>query len=391
MVVFRRLLTATICGLLLACGAAFAFAAPHIVVDVRSGKILSEQQPFDRWYPASLTKLMTVYTAFKAIGSGEVSKLSPVKVSAHALAQPPSKMGFPKGTVMNIDTAIKILMVKSANDISVALAEAVAGGEAAFVARMNAHAASLGMSETRFANPHGLFHPDQYTSARDMAVLALALKREFPQHAGYFKIPAIRHGGKVLQNHNPLLQRFRGTTGMKTGYVCESGLNIVASARRGGRELIAVVLGGPTGQERNVRAAKLLSEGFRRSPLFASATIQTPRPAGMARAEPVNLRPVVCGGKKPAAKAAAATATFALSKPSLDELESRYLSRVGHDGRVVPIVLGNASGPDPYNLVVHSESQAPAAYVAEAAASAAWPTVFGKRRVKVPLPTPRPR
>lgn len=201
-----------------------AAAAPHLVVDMKTGKVISRQQEFDRWYPASLTKLMTVYTTFRAVQGGKLTLMSPVKISANSLSKPPSKMGFPAGTILNIDTAIKILMVKSANDIAVALAELVGGSEAQFVAMMNDNAARLGMRDLHFVNPHGLHDPAQYTSARDLAVLAMAIRREFGGYAGYFKIPAVQVAGKLLRNHNPLLTRFDGTTGMKTGFVCSSGL-----------------------------------------------------------------------------------------------------------------------------------------------------------------------
>lgn len=341
--------------LVLACFAAAiaprAQAAPHLILELKSGKVLSSSEAFDRWYPASLTKLMTVYTTFGEIKSGRVTLLSPVRVSARALANPPSKMGFPEGTMLNIDTAIKILMVKSANDIASALAESVAGSEEAFVALMNRNAARLGMRDSHFSNPHGLHDPDQYSSARDLAVLAMAIRKEFPAYDGYFHIPAIRIGKLTLRNHNPLLQRFDGTTGMKTGFVCASGLNIVASAKRGGRELLAVVLGGPSGRERNVRAARLLTEGFARPGLFVRAKLETLKPVAAIHA-PVDMSDIVCPKKR--AKTASADGgedSETGSSPTLEELEERYLKPKGNDTRVVAIALGNASGPDPFGLL----------------------------------------
>lgn len=329
-----------------------ARAAPHLILELKTGKVLSRSQEFDRWYPASLTKLMTVYTTFEEIKSGRLTLLSPVRVSGRALANPPSKMGFPEGTMLNIDTAIKILMVKSANDIASALAESVAGSEEAFVALMNRNAAQLGMRDSHFVNPHGLHDPDQYTSARDLAVLATAIRSEFPNYDAYFRIPAIKIGKYTLRNHNPLLQRFDGTTGMKTGFVCASGLNIVASAKRGGRELLAVVLGGPTGRERNVRAAKLLTEGFAKPGIFIRTKLDTMKPERSASPRPVDMSDVVCP-KKRAKTVSAEEGEDADngSSPSLEELEERYLKPKGHDTRVVAIALGNATGPDPYGLL----------------------------------------
>ncbi|MCU0790970.1 MAG: D-alanyl-D-alanine carboxypeptidase, partial [Nitratireductor sp.] len=307
-----------------------ALAAPHLVIDMKTGKVISREQEFDRWYPASLTKLMTVYTTFREIQSGRLSLNSPVKVSANSLSKPPSKMGFPLGTVLTVDSAIKILMVKSANDIAVALAESVGGSEARFVAMMNQNAARLGMADTRFANPHGLHDPNQYTSARDLAVLAMAIRREYPAYAGYFRIQGVQVAGKLIRNHNPLLTRFDGTTGMKTGFVCASGLNIVATAKRGGKELIAVVLGGPTGRERNVRAAMLLTNAFSKPAPFTAPKLAAMRPTGPVNRFPVDMRAEVCGKKSKVVTESGegeSDATFAAkaSGPTLEELEERYL------------------------------------------------------------------
>jgi D-alanyl-D-alanine carboxypeptidase len=258
---------------------------------------------------------------------------------------------------------------------------------------MNADAARLGMQDSHFANPNGLYDPGQFTSARDLAALTIALKKEFPAYAGYFRIPAIRHGKRILQNHNPLLQRYAGTTGMKTGFVCESGLNIIASAKRGGRELVAVVLGGPTGQERNVRAARLLTENFGKSSFFIRDKLDTIRPPDSARTVPENLRETVCPSRKTAKKsksAAPTKAVFALAEPDLDTLEKKYLNPVGHNARVDQIALGNASGPDPFGLLEDVPVTNLSAFVASGGDAREWPTVPGKKRIKVPLPVPRP-
>ena len=216
-----------------------------LVVDVQSGKVLGSHDPVRPWYPASLTKLMTAYVTFEAIKAGRISLKSRVLVSQAARAQPPSKMGFKVGTIMTVDNALKMVIVRSANDISVALAEAVGGKEEKFIAEMNRTARILGMTHTRFANPHGLPDPRQVTSARDMAILARALIRRFPEHMHYFRISAIRHGRRTLRSRNPLLNRVRGVDGMKTGFICNSGLNLVASATRNGRTLVSVRSGRP--------------------------------------------------------------------------------------------------------------------------------------------------
>ena len=173
---------------------------PYLLFDVDSGQVLAHENAFRRWAPASLTKLMTVYATFRALKLQQIDLNSPVRVSENALLKPPTKMGFPIGTILTVDTAVKILMVKSANDISVALAEAVAGSEPDFIDLMNAHARRLGMTDSHFVNPHGLHEPDQYSTARDFALLAAALTLEFPEYADRFKIPALRHGKRRLRN-----------------------------------------------------------------------------------------------------------------------------------------------------------------------------------------------
>jgi len=236
---------------------------PYLVADVATGAVYAHRDALRPWHPASTTKLMTAYVTFRALGKGEISMDSPVVVSQNALNQPASKMGFPVGTVMTIDNALKMILVRSANDIAVALAEAVAGSEPAFIARMNRQASRLGMTRTNFENPHGLPNPRQITTARDLALLASAILREFPEYRPLFKIHAIRHGKRTLRNYNILIDRYRGATGMKTGYIRASGFNIVASASRDGKEVIAVVLGACNGASRAQKAANLLDTGFR--------------------------------------------------------------------------------------------------------------------------------
>ena len=235
-----------------------------MVVDRASGQVLLENRAFDRWYPASLTKLMTLYVTLRAIAAGELAAGSPVTMSKNAAAAPPSKTGYAPGTVVRVDTAMTILIVKSANDMAVALAESVAGSVPAFVERMNAEASRLGMTDSRFVNPSGLHNSQQYTSARDMALLARQILDEFPQMVPVFAIPAISEAGKREYSYNLLLERFPGADGMKTGFVCASGYNIVASATRGGRQVLAVVFGADSQTDRAVEAARLLLQGFER-------------------------------------------------------------------------------------------------------------------------------
>jgi D-alanyl-D-alanine carboxypeptidase len=248
---------------LLSVAPALAASPPsYILVDEQSGKVLDEDNSAALWHPASVTKLMTAYVTFEALRAGELKMTSPVRVSAHALAQAPAKMGFKVGTVINVDNALKMMLVKSANDIAVAIAETVGGSEEKFTDRMNATATRLGMLSTHYDNANGLPDDGQITTARDLAVLALAIRHDFPEYTSYFGIPAIKAGKRVLRSENALLERYRGTTGMKTGFVCASGYNIVATATRGGRSLVAVVLGASSGGGRAEFTAHLLDQGF---------------------------------------------------------------------------------------------------------------------------------
>ena len=264
---------------------------PYILADAETGAVFEHSDALRPWYPASTTKLMTVYVAFRAIRAGEATMDTPVILSATAAAEPPSKMGFQPGTVLTLQDAIRIMMVKSANDIAMAVAETIGGSQAGFSARMNAEAARIGMSRSHFVNPHGLPDPGNVTTARDMAVLARALLVDFPEYRDYLKIHAIRFGDKTLKNYNTLIDRYPGSTGMQTGIICASGFNLVASARRNGREVIAVVFGAYGGTDRAERAAGLLDAGFKSGGLFGkSRTNLETSPRGAP-----TRRPSTCG------------------------------------------------------------------------------------------------
>lgn len=239
-----------------------ALANPVLVVDVRSLKVLEHREIFTKWYPASLTKLMSAYTVFRALKAGQVTLETPVVMSKNAAAEPASKMYYKPGQKLTLDSALKIMLVKSANDVSVAVSEAVGGSEAAFVERMNAEALRIGMTSSRFINPHGLPGVGQYTTARDLAVLAITIKREFPEYAGYFAIEGFTTGKKAYSNYNMLIGRFDGADGMKTGFICASGFNQVSSATRNGRSVVSVVLGADSLGGRADESARLLQLGL---------------------------------------------------------------------------------------------------------------------------------
>jgi D-alanyl-D-alanine carboxypeptidase len=244
-----------------------ARAMSFILVDADNGKVLRSENATYPWYPASTTKLMTLYMTLSAIRDQRITPDTLLTVSSNANSQGPTKMGFPVGAQVTVDNAIKTMMVKSANDMAVVLAEGIGGSVEAFGQQMTETAHRLGMTESNFVNPNGLPDDAQVVSARDLAILARALIKEFPQYSSYWQIPAIKYGRRIVRNYNPLLGRYAGADGMKTGFICSSGFNLVATASRNNRQLIAVVLGAPTSAARAQKAAELLESGFARGPL----------------------------------------------------------------------------------------------------------------------------
>ncbi|MGH7000220.1 MAG: serine hydrolase, partial [Stellaceae bacterium] len=258
-----------------------ASASPALVIEMPSGAILYEDHATEPWYPASLTKLMTVYVALSAVRDHRIALDTPLAVSALAASMPPSKMGFRPGSLVTLDNALKMLMVKSANDLAVVIAEGVSGSVAAFADDMNDAARSLGLTQSHFVNPNGLPNPEHVSSARDLAILARALYLTFPEQANLFDIGALRLGRQIIPNHNKLLGRYPGADGMKTGFTCAAGFNLVASASQGGRQLIAVILGAPNARSRTIMAAALFDRGFAGidKPSGSLLNLATPAPA----------------------------------------------------------------------------------------------------------------
>lgn len=261
----RRFLHGSICWLAALCALPLvepAEAGPALVIEMPSGAILYEDHATQPWFPASLTKLMTVYVALSAVRDHRISLDTPLVVSVRADAMPPSKMGFRPGTLVTLDNALRMLMVKSANDMAVVIAEGVSGSVEAFAEDMNEAAHSLGLSQSHFVNPNGLPDPEHVSSARDLAILARALYLNFPEQAGLYNIGALQLGDEIIRNHNDLLGRYPGMDGMKTGFTCAAGFNLVASATQNGRKLIAVILGAPSVKSRGILAATLFDRGF---------------------------------------------------------------------------------------------------------------------------------
>ncbi|MDB5642964.1 MAG: Serine-type D-Ala-D-Ala carboxypeptidase [Hyphomicrobiales bacterium] len=280
---------------LLAAGGSAQAATPSLVADLVTGEVIAQEEATRPWYPASLTKLMTVYVALQAVRDGRLSLDTPFVVSARASRAAPSKMGFNPGTEVTLDNALKMLMVKSANDLAIMIAEGVSGSVEDFAVEMNRAAAAIGMRQSHFVNPNGLFDANHVSSARDMALLARALYSDFPEAAGLYGIGALKLGDRVIPTHNGLLGRYPGADGMKTGFVCPSGFNVVASAMRNGRHIVVVVMGSQNARARTVKAASLFDLGFGASGFLRKANLNAlPDIAG----PPPNMRQDICGRNK---------------------------------------------------------------------------------------------
>ena len=253
----------------LAASQVFASETAHaryasIVVDAETGEVLRSRNADIRRYPASLTKMMTLYMLFEAIDDGRLNLTSRLEVSKRAAGQPASKLGLRAGSTISVEDAIKALVVKSANDIAVVVAEALGGTEVEFARMMTSKARTLGMTRTTFRNASGLPNRKQRSTARDMSYLARALMRDFPHRYHYFDDQRFRYNGRAHRSPNRLLGSYRGMDGIKTGYIRASGFNLAASAERDGRRVVAVVFGGKTARSRNRHMANLLDLGFTR-------------------------------------------------------------------------------------------------------------------------------
>jgi D-alanyl-D-alanine carboxypeptidase len=239
-------------------GSAEAVVSAAIVVDAKTGKVLYSSNADTRTYPASLTKIMTLYMLFESLDSGRDTLSTRITVSKHAAAQPPSKLGLKPGQSISVEDAILSLVTRSANDIAAAIGEHLSGTESGFARQMTARARSLGMSSTTFRNASGLPDSAQITTARDMAILGRAIQDRFPRYFDYFKTTSFTYKGARIGNHNRLLGKYPGVDGIKTGYIRASGFNLVTSVNQENRRVVAVVLGGSSGSSRDQRMAGLL-------------------------------------------------------------------------------------------------------------------------------------
>jgi len=390
-----------------------ASAEALLLVEVDTGKVLHAENATYPWYPASVTKLMTAYVTLRAAREGRITLDTLINVSDHAVAQQPTKMGFRAGTQVTVDNALKMMMVKSANDMAVTLAEGVGGSIENFAGEMNRAAQRLGMTQSSFVNPNGLPDENQVTSARDLAILARALIREFPEYDLYWHIPAIKLGKRVMRNYNTLIDRYPGADGMKTGFICSAGFNLVATATRGNKRLIAVVLGAPSSSVRAVQAAQLLEKGFGTHPLsWLLPSLGTVDALVPIAASPPDLHEAMCG--KHRHRPAAETEEEPADTSNDPDAASAYAA-MNQSLRAQKVVLGplissmppievfvGASKPRPRPVVARSsasgDAAAPAASAAKkpaAAKPAAAKPAAAKKPSTVaapssPKPPPRP-
>jgi len=356
-----RALGAGMIVLALAFGGAPAAAAAtytSILMDAESGDILAEMNADSTTYPASLTKVMSIYIAFEELKAGRLTLDSKLVVSPHAAAQAPSKLGLKAGETITVEQAILAMVTKSANDAACVLAEGIAGDESTFAARMTRTARKLGMDSTQFRNASGLPDSDQMTTARDMAVMARAVIRDFPEYYPYFSTERFKFRGLVHRNHNKMLKSYPGMDGMKTGYIRASGFNLIATAVRDGRRLIGVVMGGRSPIARNARMKQMLNAGFlnqtaRYAALDGKPSPDSPEPSTVATADAQPALSQPSPYAKPAGGTAAAGQSWGIQVGAYSRFATAHLAatraarnapRLLARGKVTIDTTGDASG-----------------------------------------------
>jgi D-alanyl-D-alanine carboxypeptidase len=239
---------------------------PFIVVEAQSGTVIKQSDADAPWYPASLTKMMTLYLTFQNLKAQRLSLQTPLMVSVRAQQQPPMKLGVLRGDEITVKKAIKALATVSSNDVAVVLAEAIGGTEEKFATQMSAQAHKMGMKDSVFKNATGLPNAEQVSSARDLAILARRLLLDFPEYYHFFSSRTVQYGGESFVSHNRFLNAYSGADGLKTGYTCGSGYNVVASAHKNQKRLIVVLLGAQSSQQRSHKVQELMDEGFKANP-----------------------------------------------------------------------------------------------------------------------------
>ncbi len=233
-----------------------------LVRDANSGTVLHARSADERRRPASLTKVMTLYVLFSELDAGRIDMLDKIPMSRNGANQAPSRLGLKPGETIEVHEAIQALVVRSANDVAAAIGDYLAGSEAKFAAHMTETAHKIGMKNSEFRNASGLPNKDQWTTARDMATLAIRMQQDFPGYYSYFNVRNFDWNGQVINSHNRFLKSFEGADGLKTGFTNASGFNLIASANRGGKKLIGVVMGGQSSQARDARMVEIMTSGF---------------------------------------------------------------------------------------------------------------------------------
>ncbi|MEM0908562.1 MAG: D-alanyl-D-alanine carboxypeptidase [Pseudomonadota bacterium] len=367
------------------------------VYDVHTGKTLYAENADAKRYPASLTKIMTLYVVFEELDARRLTLSTRMRASARAAARPPSKIGIKAGDTIAVRDAIKALVTKSANDVAVVIAEHISGSEAAFAKRMTKTARRLGMKSTTFRNAHGLPNERQMTTARDMARLGVAVQRDFPQYYGVFQTRTFNYGKRRYRNHNKLLGTVQGVDGIKTGYIRASGFNLVTSVRRNGKHIVAVVMGGRSGASRNAHMKDLIGRTLpkakkrgrdKQMPLLAwndrgpapLPTAKPTRPAAVlvASVDPAQASQAATGAPAPAPVQLASAAPSA-AQASSDAISAEIMA-FADAGSVVPT---SAGGADAVSAVIDQAMGNPG-FGSDAAASAAAIQTAHARQSGVP-------
>lgn len=375
---------------LTAVGADTASANPKyagIVVDAKTGNVLYSEDPDSLRYPASLTKMMTLYMTFEALESGRISLDSRVPVSAHAASEPPSKLGVRAGSSVTVEQAIQALVTRSANDIATALGEFIGGSEPRFAQLMTNKARALGMTRTTYRNANGLPNTAQMTTARDQARLGIALRQHFPQYYAYFSTRSFRFGTQTIGNHNRLLGSVNGVDGIKTGYTRAAGFNLVTSAQADGRSIVGVVLGGTSGGARDAQMRKLVAAYLPKASRGGASNLiaesRTPAPPVVA-AVPVAVQPTASP-----AVVAATSDVASLSLPNAGPLPSgRYEEKLAGasayaaepNARGAAAAVTAAMGVRPMAVPTPAPAYMPQASTREDSASATDPVTTASTR-----------
>lgn len=357
-----------------------------IVVDNHTGRVLYARNADAKRYPASLTKIMTLYMLFDGLESGKITLNSRLKVTAHAAKQPPSKLSLKPGQSIRVVDAIRALVTKSANDVAAVVAENSAGTEAAFARLMTMKAREIGMTRTTFRNASGLPNAHQVTTARDMATLSRRMIRDFPDYYGYFRLKYFSYKGHRYRNHNGLLFSYKGTDGIKTGYTRASGFNLAASVRRGPKHVVAVVMGGKTAKSRNQHMQSLLNRTLPKAVARARPVpVRRYAAPSLPLRNPLRMHRVAVASRASKHTAALPPATARAPRPSGTALE-RTEATVTE--RAAP--LPKAPPADEFHVQVGAySSQTEAVARLNAVQAKAQSIVAGYDAITLPLPNPK--